>query len=45
MVDFSAASASASTKIVIISLEAISPTSAEAADPADRFRFRFPALE
>ena len=37
--DFSAASFSASTKI--ISLEAISPTSLEAADPVDSFRFRF----
>ena len=36
------ASDSASTKNVVISLVAIPPTSAEAPDPADRFRFRFP---
>ena len=39
--DFSAASAAASTKNVVILSVAISPTSAEALDPANRFRFRF----
>ena len=44
--DFSATSASAlplPRKNVVILLLAIPPTSAEAPDPADRFRFRFPA--
>ena len=38
--DFSAASPS--NKNVVILLKANPPTSAEAPDPADRFRFRFP---
>ena len=41
--DSSAASASASTKNIVILFVAIPPTSAEAPDPADRFHFRFPA--
>ena len=39
--DSSAASASASTKNIVILFVAIPPTSAEAPDPADRFHFRF----
>ena len=40
--DLSAASASASSKNVVIFLVAIPPMSVEAPDPGDRFHFRFP---